>query len=671
MSNDNGFTGLVEFSPGFAPRRGITHVLFDFDGTLSLIRQGWPDVMVPMFAEMLPPLPGETEEDRHRLAFEDIMRLNGKQTIYQMIQLAERIKERGGHPKDPLWYKHEYLRRLDLRIRDRIKSLKNGSIKPDEMLVYRARLLLEELRRRGMELHLASGTDEPFVKQEADLLGLTPYFGQNVHGALDDYKRFSKAMVIERILRDHHIAGEKLLSFGDGYVEIQNTKEAGGLAVAVASDEAHNGSGRMDEWKRQRLLGVGADIVIPDFRDALLLLRIILGEVEGPRAHCAGGSDQGTTNVIQGALDLSRLKVQPLTERKSLSRLEDVLIEPVSEPPRISQHLMGAVDDCAATICAARRKGAAVMLIYGAHLIKNGGQLLLIQMLDRGWITHLATNGAGSIHDWEFAYLGRSTESVRDNVATGTFGAWDETGRFIHLALLIGGLNGEGYGAALGRFVYRDGCTVPPPDELERQIRDRPSDPLTPARAELLLAIQTRGIKPGPHLVHHRWRNASVLAQAFRHEVPLTVHPGIGYDIISNHPMFNGAAIGRAAAIDFKRFAASVDALDGGVVLSVGTAVMGPQVFEKTMSCVNNLRLQAGKRVVTDHTIYVVDLQDGGGWDWSSGEPPREQPAYYLRFCKSYSRMGGRMVYVQCDNAAFLHNLYHRLSTSSGKKPQA
>lgn len=282
MTHDHGFTGLVEFSPGFAPRPGITHVLFDFDGTLSLIRQGWPDVMVPMFAEMLPPLPGETEDDRRRLAFEDIMRLNGKQTIYQMIQLAERIKERGGHPKDPLWYKHEYLRRLDSRIKDRIAGLKNGSIKPDDLLVYRARPLLEELCRRGLKLHLASGTDVQFVKQEAELLGLTPYFGPNIHGALDDYKRFSKQLVIEAILRDYKIPGEKLLSFGDGYVEIQNTKEAGGLAVAVASDEAHNGSGRMDEWKRQRLLGVGADVVIPDFRDAILLLRIILGEVECP-----------------------------------------------------------------------------------------------------------------------------------------------------------------------------------------------------------------------------------------------------------------------------------------------------------------------------------------------------------------------------------------------------
>src|SRR5512141_2978873 len=118
--NKDRFSGRVEFTANFSPRPGLSHVLFDFDGTLSLIRQGWPEVMVPMFVDMLPPLPSETPEARRRLCYEDIMRLNGKQTIYQMIQLAERIKERGGTPKDPLWYKHEYLRRLEARIRTRV-----------------------------------------------------------------------------------------------------------------------------------------------------------------------------------------------------------------------------------------------------------------------------------------------------------------------------------------------------------------------------------------------------------------------------------------------------------------------------------------------------------------------------------------------------------------------
>ena len=159
----------------------------------------------------------------------------------------------------------------------------------------------------------------------------------------------------------------------------------------------------------------------------------------------------------------------------------------------------------------------------------------------------------------------------------------------------------------------------------------------------------------------HKFPEASILAQAYRLGVPLTVHPGIGYDIIANHPCFNGAIIGRAADLDFRLFGGSVNKLDGGVVLSIGSAIMGPQVFEKSISCVNNLRLQSDRPVVSGHSIYVVDIQDGGNWDWSKGEPPKSNPAYYLRFCKSYSRMGGAMQYIQADNAAFIQHLWKRL----------
>jgi phosphoglycolate phosphatase len=277
MSIGSSFQGRVEFAPTFTARPQISHVVFDFDGTLSLIREGWPAVMVPMFVEALPALPGESEEARRQLCLDDIMRLNGKQTIYQMIQLAERITERGGVAREPLWYKHEYLRRLDARIRHRLDSLRSGARSPDDFLVHGSRRLLDALQARGVALYLASGTDEVFVKQEAEALGVARYFGRHIYGALDDYKQFSKKMIIERILRENQISGSQLLAFGDGYVEIQNTREVGGLAVAVASDEAHNGSGQIDEWKRQRLLGVGAEVVVPDYRDARPLLAAIFG----------------------------------------------------------------------------------------------------------------------------------------------------------------------------------------------------------------------------------------------------------------------------------------------------------------------------------------------------------------------------------------------------------
>jgi phosphoglycolate phosphatase-like HAD superfamily hydrolase len=274
---ETNFRGLVEFAPGFAPCPAISHVLFDFDGTLSIIREGWPVIMLGMFTEMLPARPDDQPEQVRQMLFDDMMSLNGKQTIYQMIRFAERVTERGGNPREPLWYKHEYLRRLEEKIQTRIEHLRSGG-SPDDHLVHGSRALLENLRRRGMNLYLASGTDEPFVKREAALLGVAEYFGPHIYGAKDDYKAFSKKMVIERILRENQIDGARLLAFGDGYVEIQNTKEVGGLAVAVASDEANNGSGKIDPWKRNRLLGVGADVVIPDYQDADPLLQIIFGK---------------------------------------------------------------------------------------------------------------------------------------------------------------------------------------------------------------------------------------------------------------------------------------------------------------------------------------------------------------------------------------------------------
>ena len=165
----------------------------------------------------------------------------------------------------------------------------------------------------------------------------------------------------------------------------------------------------------------------------------------------------------------------------------------------------------------------------------------------------------------------------------------------------------------MGRFIAEDGVTLPEPQSLEESIRRDPSDPLTAARADLLAAMRQHGIAPGRSTVVHGWKQASILAAAFRRDVPITVHPGIGYDIIANHPMFHGAAIGRAAHRDFAQFGAAAEGLDGGVVLSVGSAIMGPQVFEKSLSCANNLRLQAGRQVIAGHTIYVVDIQDGGG----------------------------------------------------------
>jgi hypothetical protein len=338
------------------------------------------------------------------------------------------------------------------------------------------------------------------------------------------------------------------------------------------------------------------------------------------------------------------------------------LLEPEAMPRALPESVALRVDECARRILAAREHGASVVLIYGAHLLRNGAARILERMMSRGWLSHLATNGAGTIHDWEYAWFGASTESVEMNVANGTFGTWHETATNIHIALLAGALEGLGYGRSVGRLIAEDGVSLPQAAELSAAIAADPAHPLTAARADLLRALREHGLPSGRYRLEHRWKHASILAAAYRHQLPVTVHPGIGYDIISNHPIFNGAVIGRAAETDFKLFGGSVAGVEGGVVLSIGSAIMGPQVFEKSMSCVNNLRLQRGLEVIRNMTIYVVDLQDGGGWDWTQGEPPKTNAAYYLRFCKSYSRMGGTMHYLQCDNASFIHNLYHALA---------
>lgn len=252
------------------------NVLFDFDGTLSLIREGWPEVMVPMMVEVLRATgTDESPEELGRLAHEFVMQLNGKQTIYQMIHLAEEVRRRGGTPEEPLVYKERYHERLLERIAGRREALRSGRVKPEEMLVPHSLDILDALRARGLSLYLASGTDEKYVREEAALLGLDEYFGPHVYGAIDDYRSYSKAMVIERILRENRVEGPALLGFGDGYVEIQNIKESGGTAVAVASDESAR-SGEPDAWKRRRLIGVGADVVIPDYREWRVLLSYLM-----------------------------------------------------------------------------------------------------------------------------------------------------------------------------------------------------------------------------------------------------------------------------------------------------------------------------------------------------------------------------------------------------------
>lgn len=262
------------------PRGRFRSVLFDFDGTLSLIREGWPQVMIPMMVDVLRETgTAETTDQLHVAVEEFVMRLNGRQTIYQMIQLADEVRRRGGQPLDPLAYKHRYHDLLMARIQGRLSALERGEAAAEDWTVPGSHALLHDLQRRGLTLYLASGTDLKYVRREAELLGLARFFGPHIHGALDDHEKFSKKLIIDQILRDHDLHGEELLGFGDGFVEIEEVKKVGGVAVAVASDEvARRG---VNAWKRDRLVRAGADVVIPEYRCRDRLFRYLFAE-DGP-----------------------------------------------------------------------------------------------------------------------------------------------------------------------------------------------------------------------------------------------------------------------------------------------------------------------------------------------------------------------------------------------------
>jgi len=364
-------------------------------------------------------------------------------------------------------------------------------------------------------------------------------------------------------------------------------------------------------------------------------------------------------------LDRSRIRFKPLSERDNKIVIERDHVPPTQQPAAFTRAGQAVVDETVERLVRARDAGASRMLTFGAHSIKNGLAPVFIRLIERGWITHLATNGAGIIHDWEFAYQGESSEDVAGNVARGEFGIWQETGFYINLAILVGAYGGLGYGESVGAFVEREGLDIPSENELKNTIATAvDTDPgRVAASADLLGAVRSFGLEPGWLDVPHPFKQYGLQAAAYRLDVPFTGHPMIGHDIIYTHPMNCCAAVGRTAERDFLAFAHSVSNLDGGVHISVGSAVMSPMVFEKSMSMAQNLAVQKGAHI-DDHFMVVVDLAESH-WDWQQGEPPMDNPDYYLRYNKTFSRMGGTMRYLTADNRDFLLAVLHGLEDIS------
>ena len=267
-------TAAIEIVNDRFPRGEFRAVILDFDGTLSLLRRNWQDVMIPMMVDLLANTNTAETRDHLRAAVEEfVMRLNGRQTIYQMMQLCEELRTRGGNPLTPLEYKHQYHERLWKSVGQRIEAVRQGRVSREQMTVPAANQLLKRFQAADLEMFLASGTDLVYVRDEVEVLGLSEFFGPRVYGALDDYQNFSKAMIIEQIMCDSGASGSSLIGVGDGYVEIEEVKKVGGLAIGVASNEETRRG--ITDWKRRRLIRAGADIIIGDFGCQEELCRLI------------------------------------------------------------------------------------------------------------------------------------------------------------------------------------------------------------------------------------------------------------------------------------------------------------------------------------------------------------------------------------------------------------
>lgn len=362
-------------------------------------------------------------------------------------------------------------------------------------------------------------------------------------------------------------------------------------------------------------------------------------------------------------IDRENITFKPLKERKNKVVIQRDAVLPSTEIPELPDSLDKDISCIAEEINAVSTRKSSAILAFGAHTIKNGLGPVLIEMMKNRWLTHLATNGAGIIHDWEIAFQGQTSEDVAQNVKRGEFGIWEETGFYINLALAVGAFEGRGYGESVGSMISRNGLKIPAKKELltfAEEEREKSPDRAA-AALDLLNLTEKLNIKSGFMKVNHPFKQYSVQAAAFDLGINFTGHPMFGHDIIYTHPANCGAAVGRTAEKDFLTFAGSIQNLEKGVYLSVGSAVMSPMIFEKSLSMARNIAIQENK-IIQNFKIYVVDLAESS-WDWENGgEPSMDDPTYYLRYCKTFSRMGGKMKYITADNRDFFPALYRKCS---------
>lgn len=305
--------------------------------------------------------------------------------------------------------------------------------------------------------------------------------------------------------------------------------------------------------------------------------------------------------------DRSLLKLRPLAERQHDMTLTDVLQLDAAVELSQSSDLPVLAD----RIHQARKQQKPVILMMGAHVIKRGLSRYVIELMRKGWVSHLGINGACAIHDSELAMIGATTESVARYITEGQFGLWYETG-FINEGAVYAYKHRIGFGEALGKLL------------VERQ---------------------------APNL------DVSILANAYQLGVPVTIHVGIGNDIVHEHPNMDGAATGWASYRDFLVLAKTMEDLQGGVVLNIGSAVMGPEVYLKCLSMVRNVAHQRGEKInqFTSAVFDLLPIED------PHAEAKKTDPAYYFRPYKTVLvrtvQDGGESFYIQGDHRATVAGL--------------
>jgi hypothetical protein len=366
---------------------------------------------------------------------------------------------------------------------------------------------------------------------------------------------------------------------------------------------------------------------------------------------------------MQKYFDRDLVSHAPLANRKNCISIEKERIVPENHEVKLSDETIAAIKQTANDILEAKSKGASRILTFGSHLIQNGLGPLLVQFVERGWITHLATIGSSVVDDWEFAYLGKSGEDAKENLPSGCFGTWQEPGFYINLALLVGAWNGLGLGESIGKLIAEESILIPDRKILIKEIRNPlGNQEKIAAAADLLNKIEKYSIPSDRISVPAPYREYSIQYEAYRAGIPFTVHPMFGLDVFYTHPVNSFAAVGRCAQRDFLSFVSSVDNLEDGIYLSVGSSIASPMIFEKALSMSQNVRIPQNRRMER-HKIVVVDIAESK-WDWmKSGEPPEDRPEYYLRYCKSFSRARAKtMHYISADNRDFFVALYNELN---------